>query len=177
MARRREAATRIALGAGPGRLARLYLTETLFLAGLGGLAGLVLAQVGIRAFRYFLGGTLPLFGDLTLDLRAVAVALAATCFSGLVMGFGPAWLALREDPFAGLRQSSTTGNQLGILRPRNLLVVGQVALSMVLLVGASLLASSFLKMTSVPLGFEPARVLAVKTSFPLGHRRRPGPGI
>ena len=165
--RQREAAIRIALGAGAARLARLYLTETLLVAGLGTLLGLAIAYGSLEAVAGLAAQHLPLFQSLHLDHRAVAVSLLAAVFCALMLGLGPTWVATRSHPIRGL-QHGGAGSSVRRYRLRNLLVTGQMALSMVLVVSTALLTKSFLQMTSAPLGFEPSQVLAIKTNFAWG---------
>ncbi|MCH9649844.1 MAG: ADOP family duplicated permease [Deltaproteobacteria bacterium] len=166
-ARQREASIRIALGAGTGRLARFYLTETLLVASLGGVAGLVVAHLALAAVAGAAERHLPLLEALTLDYRVISVGLLAAILCGLALGLVPIWLASRVDPVRGLKQGGE-GFVAGRLRLRSFLVSSQIALSMVLVVCTALLTKSFLQMTSVPLGFEPSQVLSIKTNFAWG---------
>ena len=140
-ARRPELAMRLALGGGRRRLVRQLLVESLILAGLGGLCGVLVARAATQLLVTFISsGRTPIALDLTPSPRILAFTMAVTCLTGLVFGLAPAWRAARVDlvpALKGLRGSLTGSRKLD----RALLIV-QVALSLVLLVGAGLLAKS-----------------------------------
>jgi predicted permease len=171
LTRRREFAVRIALGAGKSRLIRQLLTESVMLAMAGAAAGLALAAFGLAALRRLALPALPAYADLSLDGGAIAVTTVLAVFTGVAVGIAPALSIpagctqgrLRE----GTRRASET-RQSG--RLRGVLVSGQIALCLSLLMGAGLLGRSLLAMTSAPLGYDPAHVLEVSVKGPIPAR-------
>jgi len=165
--RQREAAVRASLGAGRARLVRQLLTESLTLAAIGGVVGLGLATVGVDLLGAWLAdalGTSSARGlqaidttALSIDWRVFSFALVLTGGVGLAFGLLPAWQAARTDPSSWLRGGRAA---IGIRRrtfgfsSRNLLMVGQVALAVVLLSAASLMMRTTLNLQAVELGFE-----------------------
>lgn len=168
--RQREAAVRVALGAGRGGLLRLYLAESLVLALAGGVLGLLLAWAAFPALVSVLPADLPRLDAARPDGFAALFTLLLTLLCGLAFGLAPAWQAARQRPGDRLqdrlRQGPRAGSSAGSLRTRRLLVGAQVVLSVVLLVGVGLLGKSFWRMRSAPLGFQPDRVLTVSINFP-----------
>lgn len=156
-ARGHEWSVRLALGASRGRLARQLLIESLLLAFMGAAAGLLVAQWGGHVLVSQL--TTDNFSlDLPIDARLLAFTAAASLVAALVFGVAPAWRATRRPPIDAMRDRGP--GAAGAHTPMtNGLVVAQVALSLVLLVGAGLFLRSFDGLTRVPLGFEPRRVL------------------
>lgn len=160
--RRQEIAVRGALGAGGRRIARQLMTESLLLAGGGGALGLALAALGVRALTALAPANLPRLDLVELDLRAVAFAVLVSALCGLLFGLAPAVSLARTDParsLGALRHGSLERSRL-----QSSMVVAEVALATVLLVGSGLLVRSFLRLNGVDPGFEPDRVLAVRTS-------------
>lgn len=158
--RRGEFALRSALGAGRSRLARYLVTESLLLAAMGGATGVAVAQACLTAMVALSPPSLPHLDALRLDGGALVFALLATTLVGVVFGLGPGlhrWAgrpqALREAGRGSARRTRTT---------RRILVVTEVAMAMVLLVGAGLILRSTKKLLAVPLGFDPAHVAVVK---------------
>ena len=162
VARGREVALRRALGASPARVVRQALTESLLLALAGGALGVALAWVGVPALVALGARELPRADEIALDLRVLALALVATLGTGIAFGMAPALEALRHDPSEAMKEG---GAAIGGRRRNRLaggLVVAQVALTMVLLAGASLLAWSFARLTSADVGFRAERVLVAQ---------------
>jgi predicted permease len=158
-ARRREMAVRIALGAGRGRLVRQMLTESfvLFLAGATG--GLLIAFCGTRLFgRIQLPAEVPLAIDLSPDYRVLAFSLATALVTGVLFGLAPALEAARNDPSVSLR-GDTAGAGARRSRLRNGLVIGQMALSLLLLTSAGLFVRALARGQQVPHGFDTDRVV------------------
>ena len=166
-ARRREIAVRAATGAGTARIARQLLTESLVLSLLGGAAGLLLAYFAKDLLLALLPMEIPAFATVTLDGRVLAFALGLSLLTGMVFGLAPVRQATRMDLApslkAGARGSAEGGN-----RPRlvQLLVVGEVALVLVLLVGSGLMLKSLRNLSAVDLGFDPDRLLTVSLGIP-----------
>jgi predicted permease len=159
-ARSREIAVRASLGAGRGRLVRQLLTESLVLALIGGVLGLLLSYWGVQTILALSADTLPRVEDVRLDGRVVAFAMMLAGATGVLFGLVPALRLARVDPQHDLRGGRGTvgsdGRQL-----RSALVVAEVALAVLLVIGAGLMARSFMALRSVDPGFDPQRVLTV----------------
>jgi putative ABC transport system permease protein len=164
--REREIAVRTALGAGRGRLMRQMLAESLVLSLAGGLLGMTLAYFAMPAIQRLGAGSIPRVANVTLDLRVLAFALAVSVLTGILFGLVPAWQASRTVVGAVLKEGGRSATTSGGRWVRNTLLVGEVALSIVLLVGAVLLLRSFVKLTNVDPGFRPERVLAFRVALP-----------
>jgi predicted permease len=163
-ARRRELAVRAAIGAGRGRLVRQMLTESLVLALAGGLAGCGIAWALMRALVEMAPDGLLRAGRTGVDARVLLFALAASVAAALLFGMAPALERPRAEALAGARVAGTARTLF-----RRLLVAAQVAISLVLLTGASLFLRSFWKLQSEPLGFRTEHV--VTASFTLRQQR------
>ena len=165
-ARHREIAVRAALGAGRGRIVRQLITESLTLALAGGVLGTGLAYVAVRALVASGGAELPGAGDLRIDGVVLAFTFGVSVLSGLLFGALPAIRAngpvLEQALRAGSRGSGGTQGQ----RMRSALVVAEVALAVVLVVGASLATKSFARLLSVKPGFDPTHALVARISIP-----------
>ena len=160
-ARRKEIAVRLALGAGPWRIARQLLTESLLLSWLGGAFGLLLAawmEQGIR----LLGAQLPRIERVAMDSRVLGFTLLTTIFTGLVFGLAPALQASRPDVNETLKDGGRGGLGTNHSWLRQGLVVAEVALSLALLVGAGLLLKSFWRLQQVEPGFDARNVLSLE---------------
>jgi putative ABC transport system permease protein len=167
LGRRKELAIRTALGATRRRVMQQLLVEALLIATAAGLAGALLSQVSLAVFAAFLADELPRAGEVTLDGRVLGFTIAVSLLTGLVAGLGPAWSASRTSLHDTLKQGlgrtgGTTPGRLG----RRLLVGGEVALSLVLLVGAGLMIRSIQALARVDLGFDPAHVLTLTVRIP-----------
>lgn len=167
--RRAEFAVRAALGAGAGRLARQMLTESVLLGLAGGLAGLVLARWGADAVGAALPGTLPDGGRVGVDGPVLAFGLALSLAVGLLFGLAPAVRVARGSPHAGLRPGGTGGLGRGQRRLLGGLVAGEVALALMLMVGASLMLQTVWKLRRVDTGFTTERVLTLRVELPDGR--------
>ncbi len=165
--RQKEIAVRLSLGASRNRVVRQFLTESLLLAGLGGVAGLFLAYEGMMLINVLLPRTIPRSGAISVDGAVLAFTCALTVLAGLLFGTLPALRAsqtvLTETLKAG---SPTLGGSVGAQRVRASLVVSQVALTVVLLTGAGLLIKSFMRLQQSRLGFRPERLLTARVSLP-----------
>jgi putative ABC transport system permease protein len=158
-ARRREIAVRLALGAAGGRVARQLLTEGLVLALAGGAAGLLLALWGTRLLWALIPeDVLPSVAEVSVDWRVLAFAFAASVGTGLLFGLAPALQARKVDVNSVLKDSPSAG-ATARSRLRDSLIVSEVALSLVLLVGAGLLVRTFANLLGVTPGFDPHNVL------------------
>jgi predicted permease len=155
VARRREVAVRAALGASGARLVRQVLAESVLLAAVSGSIGTLLAAAGIRLIRIFGPEDLPRLDELSFDARALAMAVGLSLLAGALVGLAPAMTTLRRE------WQSTS-------RIRRGLVVAELALAIVLLVGAGLLVRSWDQLSSVNVGFRPERVLSLRVAAPTG---------
>lgn len=161
--RRGEFALRTALGAGGGRLMRQLLTESLLLAVVGGLGGLVVAGLGVRALLALSPTDLPRIDAIHLGGSAFGFALGLTTTIGLLVGLVPALHASREDLHSVLQDASRrTSRGGGHHLTRRGLVVAEVSLALVLLVGAGLLVHSLRRLLALPTGFNPSGVLTME---------------
>ncbi len=166
-ARRSELALRSALGASRLQITQQLLIESLTLSALGGAFGLALAAGALRIAPGLLPSDLPRLHELALNPRVFVFALAASLLTGLLFGVAPAWRSSRLDPATALRdhsRASTAGRSRN--RLHSILVIGETALGLVLLVGAGLLIRSFDRMLSVDPGFNPQHLLTFKVWMP-----------
>ena len=161
--RQREMAVRTALGANSSRIVRQLLTESLLVALMAGALGLTVAFWGIRLLQAIAPSDIPRLGEVDISHPVLLFTIVVSLGVGLLFGIAPAIQASRVSIDTALKEGTVTAeDRLGPLRrhrSRNSLLVGQVALSSTLLVGAGLLISSFLRLTSVPLGFNPDHAL------------------
>jgi putative ABC transport system permease protein len=165
--RQKEIAVRLGLGANRNRVVRQFLTESLLLAGLGGVAGLLLAYGGMTLINALLPSTIPRNGEISVDGRVLAFTCALTGLAGLLFGTLPALRASQTALTEALQAGSRTlGGSVGANRLRASLVVSQVALTVVLLTGAGLLIKSFVRLQQTPLGFRPEQLLTARISLP-----------
>src|SRR5439155_5662534 len=166
-ARQKEFAIRAALGAGRIRVIRQLLTESLILASCGGALGLLLAYWGIDVLMLLKPANLPRVQEISLDGWVLAFTLILSSLTGIVFGLAPALHASKTDLNEALKEGGR-GSSEGFHgnRVRSLLVVSEVALSLVLLISAGLMIRSFLLLREVDPGFEPDRVLAMDMSLP-----------
>jgi putative ABC transport system permease protein len=159
---------RVALGAGRGRILRQVVVESLLLSLAGAGTGCLLAYGGIKALvRVLPQGPLPGEVEFGLDGSALAVSLGVAVLSAVLFGIAPAFYATRRDLVHGLKGDGR-GVAGGRGRLRNALVAAEIALSLVLLLGAGLLMRSFISLVRVDLGFDPRRILAVSVAFAPG---------
>ena len=172
-ARRPEFAVRLALGAGRRRLMRQLLVESVALAALGGVCGILLARLATQLLVSFLSaGRTPIVLDLNPDLRILAFTAAVSLATGILFGFAPALRATRIDLVPALKNlKASSARSGGGLRPGKVLAITQVALSLVLLVAAGLFVRSLRNLNSQDSGFERDRVLIVRVE-PRGSDQR-----
>ncbi|HZW87828.1 MAG TPA: ABC transporter permease, partial [Myxococcaceae bacterium] len=169
--RAREFAVRTALGAGRGRIVRQLLTESMLLGVLGGALGVLLAILGTRAVLGLSGEGLPRMSEVHVDTRVLGFTLLISLLSGALFGLAPALAAVRSVPHESLR--GTAGLAGGHRRSQDVLVVLEVALALVLLVGAGLMVRTLTQLWSVDPGFDPERVLTFNVSLPTSIAREP----
>ena len=163
--RRKELAIRSALGAGRGRVFQQLLVESLVLASAGGAAGLFLARVGLRAGAALLAKQLPRADEITIDVRVLLFVAGASILTGILAGALPALRAGRTDLNDALKEGGRHEGAVGV-RTRRLLVVCEVALSVVLLMGAGVMLRSLLALRHVDAGYDPRNVLTMHVSLP-----------
>ena len=159
--REREVALRLSLGATPGRIARQMITESVLLSLIGGAVGVVGAAFGSRALVALAAGQLPRASEVGLNGTVLLFALSASILTGVLFGLAPALRARATDLQTSLREAGRGLVSGGGQRLRTGLVVVEVALAVVLIVGAGLMTRSFMQLLRVDLGFRPERVLAV----------------
>jgi predicted permease len=164
--RQREIALRVALGASGRRIMRQVLTESLVLAALGGAVGTLLSFLGIGLLRGLTPGLLPGGVAPRLDGWALAASLLLTGVTGLLFGILPAWQARRPNLNRALQSGGKSATARDHHRTQSLLVVAEVALTVVLLVAAGLLLRSLARTIETDPGFEPQHVLAFDLSLP-----------
>src|SRR5262245_3715820 len=164
--RRKEMAIRLALGAGRAKLIRQLLTESLVLGLAGGVVGLLLAGWGLE----LLIGILPskeafqLPVEIGIDRGVMLFTLVVSALTGIVFGLVPAWQASRPDVNECLKEGGRSGSNAGHQRTRNALIIAEIAIALVLLIGAGLLAQSFVRLRNVDLGYEPKGLLTIWVS-------------
>jgi predicted permease len=167
--REREASLRLTLGAGRPRLVRQAITESLVLAMLGGIAGLALGWWGTGALAALRPAQMLPVADVSMDWRVLASILALTTVTGLLFGIAPALWNARRVPAEVLKEGGRSGTSRRIRRWGDALVVGEVALALMLTVGAGLLLQSFWKLQRVDPGVEARGVLAVGIRLPVSY--------
>ena len=173
--RERELAMRAALGAGSGRLVAQLLAETLLLSLIGGGVGLALARIGVASLTRMHPNDLPQLASIGVDWRVLTFTVAVSLATSLVFGLGPALTGARLNLVSALKlgsRSATAGTPA--LRLRNVLVVMEMAMSLMLLVGASLLVQSILRLERQQLGIRQDHLLT--GHFYLPAVRYPSPG-
>jgi putative ABC transport system permease protein len=163
--RTREVAIRTALGARRGRIIKQLLTESFLLAVIGGGLGLLLALWSRDLLVKFSPGDIPRLDEARLDARVLAFSLGVTLLTTLLCGLAPAWQVSKPDLVATLKEGGQKGGTQGG-RVRNVLVVAEVALALVLVIGAGLMIRSFLRLQQVDPGFNPNNVLMLSVSLP-----------
>ncbi len=165
--RRKEMSIRLALGAANSRLVRQMLTESLLLAVAGGAAGLLVAAWARQALLALRPATLPSFNVITTDSRVLLFTLAISLLTGILFGLVPAFRVTRSDLSLTLRGTSRGMTpELGARRLRNVFVGSEIAISLVLLIGAGLLIRSFLVLRGSNLGFRMDHTVTARVSIP-----------
>jgi putative ABC transport system permease protein len=167
--RHREFAVRTALGAGRARLARQLLTESLLLSVVGGLLGLLFAWGGLHLFRELRPLGLEELDGVRIEPAVLLWTATVAVATGLVFGLFPTLFALGRTSESWLRTGTrSAGGSRGARRLRSALIVGEIALSVVLLVGAGLLVRSFRALEDIELGFDPRNLASFSVQFPRG---------
>ena len=167
LGRRKEIAIRTALGAGWRRVVQQMLAETLLLAVAGGALGLLVANAGIALIVAFFGDKLPQTGAVGLDIEVLGFTLGISILTGLVAGLAPAWRLARTNVNEALKQGTgRTDADSGGRATRNILVVCEVGMSLVLLVGAGLMIRTLWALHNVKPGVDPHNVLTFRVTLP-----------
>ena len=166
-AREKEVAIRTALGASWQRLARQLLTESILLSILGGAAGLVVARMSLYVVRTMNPGNIPRLEDIGINASVLVFTFGVSLLTGILFGAAPVWRAIKLDPNNSLKAGGRSGQSDGGLylrrhRLRSLLVVSELALSLMLLIAAGLLLRSFVRLQNVAPGFNADGVLTMQ---------------
>jgi predicted permease len=166
-ARGKEIALRAAMGASRVRIIRQLLTESVLLAGLGGVFGLLLAQWGTEALVKMVPQNIPRIGNIHLDASVLVFTLLVSLVTGVIFGLVPAWQASHVDLNSSLKSGTRTGGGgEGKGRVRNALIMAEVALALVLLISAGLLIQSFARLGRVQPGLRTERLLTARIGLP-----------
>jgi putative ABC transport system permease protein len=173
-AREKEVAIRAALGASRARLVRQHLTESVLLAVIGGALGLLIASWMVDFLMSFAPAGTPRIEEVTIDIGVLAFTLAVALLTGVAFGLAPALLVSRTNFGSALKEGGreTSATSRGA-RIRNALVISEVALALMLLIGAGLLIRSFINLQRIDPGFNPKSVLRVDINIP--RTRYPAP--
>ena len=172
--RSKEIAIRAALGAGRGRLVRQFFLEGLLLSLLGTAAGIALASFGIKVLLQFVPAGVPRLAGVSLDWRVLGFTMLVALGTCLIFGLIPAWHASKPDLHTTLEQSGrTSGPGASRLRFRQVLVVFQVSVAVILVIGAGLLVKSFWLLQRVDPGFQPEGVLTAGLTLPVSKYSTP----
>jgi putative ABC transport system permease protein len=170
LGRRKEVAIRAALGAGRRRVLQQLLVESVVLGIAGGAAGLLLAEGALRAGAALLAGQVPRADEITIDGTVLLFVLGASILTGILAGVVPA-LRVGGTPLTEALKEGGRGDGAIGLRTRRLLVVGEVALSVVLLMGAAVMVRSLMAIRTIDAGFEPEGILTMNVSLPATRYR------
>ncbi|HEU4432669.1 MAG TPA: ABC transporter permease, partial [Pyrinomonadaceae bacterium] len=173
-ARRREIAVRAALGAGRIRLLRQLLTESITLSVLGGAAGVLFGSWGVNALLALNPIPIPRYNRISVDLTVLAFTLLASVVTGIVFGLAPAWQMLRVDLNSALKEGGRGAIvEASQRRLSSLLVITEMAMAMVLLIGAGLLLRSFAHLLDVKPGFTTENLLTMQVGLPNAAYQQP----
>ncbi|HKW87135.1 MAG TPA: ABC transporter permease [Candidatus Acidoferrales bacterium] len=173
-ARQREVAIRAALGAGRARLFQQFLTECILIGITGGAAGLVAAYATVQGFVSWLPADLPRIDEISVNGEVLGFGLALAILAGIVLGLAPAWRPSGERFADALKEGARSGDEDGRRRTlRNMLVVAEMALAVVLLVGSGLLIRSFERLASLSPGFDASHLLTAGVSLDYSQYAKP----
>jgi putative ABC transport system permease protein len=172
--RGREIAIRVALGAGRSRLVRQFLTECILLGIVGGVAGLALAYVTVQGLTSWIPADVPRLSEIHVDARVFAFALALSIVSGIVFGLAPGWHLAGTRFSDALKEGARGGGEDSRRRGlRNIVVIAETALAMILLTGAGLLIRSFERLQNVNAGFNASHLLTAMIGLPKARYSKP----
>src|SRR5262249_6759005 len=172
-ARREEMSIRIALGAGRLRLVRQLFTEGMVLALLGTGAGLALAPWAMRLIVSLAPASVPRLNEASLDSRSLLVSIVIVLLTTVTFAVAPAAGLTRDDVGGSLKEGERTGQSDRHSHTRRLLVISEIALAVLLLIGAGLLMKSFMRLQDVNLGFDSRRVLTMSIALPGARYQTP----
>jgi len=165
--RQREMALRMALGAGRTRMVRQMLTEALVLSFISGVAGVLAAKLTLSFILRFVPASVPRFAEVGVDRTVLLFALLISIFTGIIFGLAPAFQAMKADMTAAIREGAQgSGYSAKTFRLRSLLIVSELALAVVLMVGAGLLLRTFWGLLQENPGFNPSRVVTASFYLP-----------
>jgi predicted permease len=166
-ARQREMAVRTALGAGAWRVVRQLMTESLVLAAISGVAGLALAIIGVRALAAWNPSSIPRVEGTTIDWRVLVFTMVLALLTTVIFSLAPAARILKSDLTDTMKEGSANATTGGARRRfRDALVVAEMALAVVLLIGAGLMLRTLWSLQRLDLGFNPAGVLTMRIALP-----------
>jgi len=168
-AREREVALRAALGAGRGRLVRQVLTEALVLAILGGVAGTFVGSTALQLLLNLHPANVPRLSEVKLDATVLAFSFAACALTGILFGILPALQLGKPNLSDILKEGGKTSASLGRSQIRRLLVISEIALSLMLLLGAGLLIRSFFRLETAHPGFDTANIVTMRLNIPFNR--------
>ena len=163
--RQKEIAVRIAVGATRLRVTRQLLTESILLSLAGGAIGVLWASWALSLFITIAGSHIPRLQEVTLDNGTLAFTLGVSLLTGLLFGFAPAWQTSKPDLNETLKDGARSGGVVEGNRLRPLLVIFEIALSLVLLVGAGLMTQSFVRLLRIDRGFQSEHLLTAELDF------------
>jgi putative ABC transport system permease protein len=165
--RQREMALRMALGAGRTRMVRQMLTEALVLSFISGVAGVLAAKLTLSFILRFVPASVPRLAEVGVDRTVLLFALLISIFTGIIFGLAPAFQAMKADMTAAIREGAQgSGYSAKTFRLRSLLIVSELALAVVLMVGAGLLLRTFWGLIQENPGFNPSRVVTASFYLP-----------
>ena len=165
--RQREMALRMALGAGRTRMVRQMLTEALVLSFISGVAGVLAAKLTLSFIIRFVPASVPRLAEVGVDRTVLLFALLISIFTGIIFGLAPAFQAMKADMTAAIREGAQgSGSSAKTFRLRSLLIVSELALAVVLMVGAGLLLRTFWGLIQENPGFNPSRVVTASFYLP-----------
>jgi predicted permease len=165
--RQREMALRMALGAGRTRMVRQMLTEALVLSFISGVAGVLAAKLTLSFILHFVPASVPRLAEVGVDRTVLLFALLISIFTGIIFGLAPAFQAMKADMTAAIREGAQgSGYSAKTFRLRSLLIVSELALAVVLMVGAGLLLRTFWGLLQENPGFNPSRVVTASFYLP-----------
>ena len=171
--RQKEIALRVALGASRFRLIRQFLTESVLLGVIGGALGLALAVAGLKLLTAFIPPNIPQIKAITIDGRVLGFTVMVSLVTGLIFGLVPAIQSSLLKPIETLKEGGRDSTGTGGNRIRGFLIISEVAVSLILLIGAGLLINSFLRLRNVDPGFRTENLLTMKVVLPDLKYREP----